>query len=71
MSLVHEGVVFCLLSATVVADPTNSFISQSKIEGNSDGPLSGLTLAVKDLFDVSVKQQLYAVPKQWAHVYDQ
>eukprot|EP00878_Enallax_costatus_P017900 GHUV01018815.1.p1 GENE.GHUV01018815.1~~GHUV01018815.1.p1 ORF type:complete len:449 (+),score=59.15 GHUV01018815.1:982-2328(+) len=34
-------------------DPTNSFISQFRIEGSPEGPLAGMTLAVKDLFDIA------------------
>lgn len=35
------------------ADGTNAFISQFRLEGAASGPLAGLTLAVKDLYDVS------------------
>jgi Asp-tRNA(Asn)/Glu-tRNA(Gln) amidotransferase A subunit family amidase len=36
------------------SDATNSFISQFRLEGAASGPLAGLTLAVKDLYDVSI-----------------
>jgi hypothetical protein len=39
------------------ADPTNSFILQFRLQTNTDGPLAGKTLAVKDLFDVSATSQ--------------
>lgn len=35
------------------SDPVNAFIDRTRIEGASGGPLSGLTFAVKDLFDVA------------------
>jgi Asp-tRNA(Asn)/Glu-tRNA(Gln) amidotransferase A subunit family amidase len=38
---------------TVSADPNKAFISQIRQEGAKEGPLVGITLAVKDLFDVS------------------
>lgn len=37
-----------------LADPSKAFISQFRLEGSQQGPLVGKTLAVKDLFDVSV-----------------
>lgn len=39
------------------ADPTHSFVSQFTLEGARQGPLAGLTLAVKDLYDVSSTQE--------------
>ncbi|KAF6252554.1 amidase signature domain-containing protein [Scenedesmus sp. NREL 46B-D3] len=35
------------------ADGTNAFISQFRLEGAASGPLAGLTLAVKDLYDIA------------------
>eukprot|EP00882_Tetradesmus_deserticola_P027205 GHRQ01030085.1.p1 GENE.GHRQ01030085.1~~GHRQ01030085.1.p1 ORF type:complete len:142 (+),score=25.86 GHRQ01030085.1:364-789(+) len=40
-------------NATGQTDPTNAFISQFRLEGAASGPLGGLTLAVKDLYDIA------------------
>jgi Asp-tRNA(Asn)/Glu-tRNA(Gln) amidotransferase A subunit family amidase len=34
------------------ADPVNAYILRFDVQGAPSGPLAGLTLAVKDLFDV-------------------
>lgn len=46
-------------------DPAQAFISQFQLAGASQGPLAGLTVAVKDLFDVSVWVRDTTAPHRW------
>ncbi|KAF8058363.1 AMI1 [Scenedesmus sp. PABB004] len=42
-----------MAAAAADADATGSFISRFRLEGAGSGPLAGVTVAVKDLFDVA------------------
>ncbi|WIA21528.1 hypothetical protein OEZ85_000727 [Tetradesmus obliquus] len=42
-----------MAAAADASDPTGCFISQFTLQGAASGPLAGLTLAVKDLYDIA------------------
>ncbi|KIY93225.1 amidase [Monoraphidium neglectum] len=44
-------------------DPTDSFILQFELTGGLHGPLTGVTLAVKDLFDIKGYPTAFGNPK--------